>query len=755
MLSRKGQIPHVQGFVVADCRRRQQGGDMKRVITALKPVLIAALLAALAASCAGRSESQAGDLLYEQGRYDEAVEMYEQALHKNPADGGYRRNLQAAKKGAAEDHFKKGDLNLKDLRLLDARAEFQSALRYDPQSRAAADALAETQALLEKITADKQAAQSLIEQKKWAEAAETLAPLTKYRADFPELAAMRAKALDAAFSAAMEEGMAAYRAGEFAKALSLFGGALELRPDDSGAKGMARASKNQIFALESCKDGSALLDAGDFRGAIRKYESALALVPGHAKAAEGLQAAREHGAKTLTAEGVKALEEKRYIDAIGKFDEAAALAPNYPGLAEARAKAARAVADVIFEQGRAREKADRLASAHLYYSMTRLLAPDYPGLDDRLAVTSRLIDSALAYDAALAFTGEADLQSKFVSDLKGRLSRIQILTASEQDAIKKLNPDYRPDGVLTVKVGPVSVERGIPQRARRSVRYVSDTRLVVNPEHESLRNDLDRYRARLEEAKLRVDDQGREVRRLRRLRDDARAEWMAASDDDPRKEEMRRRYVNLRDETTSAERRLEDLNREYDAWRYKISESEHRLSITPALVRENIYSTHYYDVVTNTITATGEAAYSVNDALAGEGLLADRADARLSGEDKVVEGFEPAGIRADPDELPSESDMRRNAGKELVRKAVDGVVRDIGRFPLRYLRMAEMAATAGKDADAADWSALYLFTCRALGLSKGMPRLAEVDETLKSQTGYSVLRDRYDLGALRELLPKQ
>jgi hypothetical protein len=285
------------------------------------------------------------------------------------------------------------------------------------------------------------------------------------------------------------------------------------------------------------------------------------------------------------------------------------------------------------------------------------------------------------------------------------------------------------------------------------VRYVSDTRIVVNEDYDLLRDELDRYRSKLQWSDSEVRSQRREVRSLRGERDRARDEWKAAAEDDPRKEKLRRRYIRLRDETRHAERLLDDMVREYDSWRYKVGDTERRLSNTPRYVKENIYSTYFYDIVTNRITAGGEATYGVADDLLGGELLTDSVKVKKSLEDKVVERFEPADIRSDPDELPSESTMRGNARDELIEELAEQVAGGLRRFPLRYLRMAEAAEKAGRAEDAADYYVLYVFTCRALGLKQGMPRLAEVDNIVKLRTGYSVMHDAYDLGALKNIKP--
>ncbi|RKY24034.1 MAG: hypothetical protein DRP79_08345, partial [Planctomycetota bacterium] len=577
---------------------------MNRNVSIRASVLKFALCAALsllAVSCAGRGESKQGDRFLAQGLFDEAVEMYQEAVRKNPDNEGYRQKLQAAKLHAAESHLEKGSVALEEMRLFDARAEFQTALRYHPQLEDASKSLAKTRKLIERITSEVRAARALMKQQKWFGAVDRLKPLRKYRADFPETDTMYARALDAAFASSMDEGMAAYRREDFPLALSHFSKALALRAGDARADGMVKAAKRQITALEFCSEAAALLEGGDFREAIRRYQSALNQVPGHAKAARGMQSAREYGAKTLLAQGTRALGEKRYIDAMTALDEAAGLLPDYPRLAGAHLKAKRAVADMVFACAEGYEKAGRHALAKASFSVVRLLAPDYPGLEKRLEATGKYIERASAYDLALAFTGDAGLHMEFYNTLQGQLAgtRVQVLSTAEVDAVKRLNPNYKPDGILTVNVGAVRVERTVAGRERRSVRYVSDTRIVVNEDYDLLRDELDRYRSKLRWYDSEVRSRRREVRRLRRERDRARDEWKAAAEDDPRKKRLRQRYICLRDETRHAERLLDDMVREYDSWRYKVGDTERRLSNTPRYVKENIYSTYFYDVVTN------------------------------------------------------------------------------------------------------------------------------------------------------------
>ncbi len=714
------------------------------------------LLAILAVSCAGRGESKRADRLFEQGLFDKAVVMYEEAVQKNPGKEEYRQKLRTAKLHAAEAHLDNGILALEELRLFDARAEFQTALRFDPKLNAAGESLAETRSLIESIAGRIEDAKTCMDRQKWFEAMEELKPLRKYGVDFPEVETLHTRALDAAFKSLMDEGTAAYRGEEFTRALSLFSKALGLKPDDAQAGAMLEASRSQIQASERCSRGAALLKSGDFQEAIYEYESALALVRGHAKAAEGLQAAKKYGAKTLLADGTKALDERRFIDALTAFDRASGLIPDYPGLAEAGAKAKRAVADMVFARGEAHEKAGRPALAHASYSQVRLFVPDYPGLEKKLAATGERIEEASSYETRVAFSGDQTLQGEFRGNLKGRRgkSNVLVLSDSEVDAIKRLSPDFKPDGILTVNIGRVRVERSVAERVKRSERYVSDTRLVLNEEYDRLRDELDRDRRKMQSAEDDADDERSEVCRLRRARNRAKAEWKAAGDDDPNKDRLHRKYRRLRDETTRAERRLDKAIREYDSWRSKVKDGEHRLSSTPRYVKENVYSTHYYEIVTNRITASARATYGLADDLTGGHLVGNSVKVSRKEEDRVIEGFEPADIRPDPDELPSESTMRRRAEDELVKNLAESVARDLRRFPLRYLRVAETAEKAGDSAAAAEYYALYLFACRLPGLRKDMPRLAEVDAIIKSRTGYSVTNDAYDIPALKNLPPQ-
>jgi len=721
-----------------------------------KPAPCILLLAILAVSCAGRGESKQADRLFEQGLFDEAVVMYEEAVQKNPDKEEYRQKLRTAKLHAAEAHLDNGILAREELRLFDARAEFQTALRLDPKLNAAGESLAETLSLIESIAGQIEDAKTHMGRQKWFEAMEELKPLRKYEVDFPEVETLHARALDAAFKSLMDDGTAAYRGEEFTRALSLFSKALGLKPDDAQAGAMLEASRSQIQASEHCSRGAALLESGDFQEAIYEYESALVLVRGHAKAAEGLQAAKKYGAKTLLADGAKALDERRFIDALTAFDRASGLVPDYPGLAEAGAKAKRAVADMVFARGEAHEKAGCPALAHASYSQVRLFVPDYPDLEKKLAATGKRIEEASSYETRVAFSGDQTLQGEFLGNLSGRLgkSNVLVLSDSEVDAIKQLSPDFKPDGILTVNIDRVRVERSVAERVKRSERYVSDTRLILNGEYDKLRDELDRDSRRMQSAKDDADDERSEVRRLRRERNRAKAQWKAARDDNPNKDRLRRRYQRLRDETTRAERRLDKAIREYDSWRSRVKDGEYRLSSTPRYVKENVYSTHYYEIVTNRITASAGATYGLTDDLTEGHLVGNSVKVSQKEEDRVVEGFEPADISPDSDELPSESTMRRRAEDELVKNLAESVARDLRRFPLRYLRVAEAAEKAGDSNTAAEYYTLYLFACRLPGLRKDMPRLAEIDAIIKSRTGYSVTNDAYDIPALKNLPPQ-
>lgn len=115
----------------------------------------ASLLGALAAACTAPHVQQA-EQYAQQGRWDEAVAAYREALKQDPLDDNLNRWLGMAKARAAEDHYAKGRRSLGQKDLLDATREFKLALGLDPSRKEYGLAFAEVMRMKE--ARDQQAA---------------------------------------------------------------------------------------------------------------------------------------------------------------------------------------------------------------------------------------------------------------------------------------------------------------------------------------------------------------------------------------------------------------------------------------------------------------------------------------------------------------------------------------------------------------------------------------------------------------------
>jgi predicted DNA-binding ArsR family transcriptional regulator len=410
------------------------------------------------------------------------------------------------------------------------------------------------------------------------------------------------------------------------------------------------------------------------------------------------------------------------------------------------------MADRVFAEGARYENAGRITSALASYRLVKLLVPDYPGVDGKLAATGKSVEESARYNVVVSFTEAADINARILNGLKsvlGDKSGIKALTRQDVDAIKQMNPAFNPDGALAVTIGPATVTVSTPKVQTRTVRYVQETRLVENEEYILLRDEVDRDSMRVLELRRAVENTRREVRRIERERDMAEEQWRAASAGDPNKEELHRRYLRLRDEAEHAQERLNIVVRSYNEWVYHLRDEQQRLEQTPRFVIVYIYADYTYDITTNRITVKMGSRFSLTDGLAGVELLSDKVDAEQSVEDQVVQGFAPAGIEADPDELPPDDVMLARAEDELTADLRAALAKDLRAFPMRYLRMAEIAEQAGDKEAALDWYARYVLVCQELRLTGPMPRLTEADSIVRKATGYSPLSNSYDLWALK------
>jgi len=97
------------------------------------PYMLIALLTLLLTACsAGRSAFNKAERLEREGKFDEAVLKYSEALSKAPDVGEYRLRFLAASEKAAQEHLKKGKELFDAKRYDEAHREFQTALGLDP-----------------------------------------------------------------------------------------------------------------------------------------------------------------------------------------------------------------------------------------------------------------------------------------------------------------------------------------------------------------------------------------------------------------------------------------------------------------------------------------------------------------------------------------------------------------------------------------------------------------------------------------------
>lgn len=119
-------------------------------------ILVSALFWVAVGGCTANPAFLAGEDFYRQGRYDEAVKEYSQALAKQPDRQEYRLRLFSAKEKASQEHFARGRRLLEQDNLDQAATAFRLALELTPELQAAQAELTKVEQLLQ--------AQKLIEE---------------------------------------------------------------------------------------------------------------------------------------------------------------------------------------------------------------------------------------------------------------------------------------------------------------------------------------------------------------------------------------------------------------------------------------------------------------------------------------------------------------------------------------------------------------------------------------------------------------
>src|ERR1700675_4964389 len=93
------------------------------------------LLAALATSGCAVSSLRQADRLAQEGKWEEAVAAYRQAVKDDPYDAKIQLRLDEAKTQAADQHHAQGKQFLSENNILGALREFKIALGFDPSRR--------------------------------------------------------------------------------------------------------------------------------------------------------------------------------------------------------------------------------------------------------------------------------------------------------------------------------------------------------------------------------------------------------------------------------------------------------------------------------------------------------------------------------------------------------------------------------------------------------------------------------------------
>lgn len=121
---------------------------LKMIKGAFTPSLLPALLATLlSAGCAAVPTARDGDLLADQGNWDEAVYSYSKAYELQPSNIDLRHKYWRARIEAAKLHFEKGQLLMEEGSYSAALLEFQAVLTLDHSHNLANAAIAETKKL--------------------------------------------------------------------------------------------------------------------------------------------------------------------------------------------------------------------------------------------------------------------------------------------------------------------------------------------------------------------------------------------------------------------------------------------------------------------------------------------------------------------------------------------------------------------------------------------------------------------------------
>lgn len=360
---------------------------------------------------------------------------------------------------------------------------------------------------------------------------------------------------------------------------------------------------------------------------------------------------------------------------------------------------------------------DRLGLALAYYMMTaQEESGAYPDVYDKIArAKSRLRDSmqfrvSLNVKNSSSEPGaEGIVRDNILSNMRSSsLRHVQVLEREALDDILReqgLGQAFFDESTavevkkirgiqsgIYVDVVRFSVdEHGRDRPSFGSARYISGTRFVPNPRHSSLKQQVSIAQQDLLQAQQSANRAQAEQNRLMSQSQGSSGDRVAAlgalgsvlSN------------VGASSQLRGAQQRLDQL--------------QYELSGEPPQLEEDVYSDFRYQIFDLELSGEVLLSYRIVDFATSEVSESQTATARDVVQDRWVPGDPGKGVRADPDELPSESQFKQRLLDAAMESLIAGLEQQLGAGVTSSFSRAQQAARDGNREMAIDQYIRYLY----------------------------------------------
>jgi len=231
----------------------------------------------LLAGCAGQEHYDRGRRLLAEGRYDRAVEAFDQASAEAPGNNRYHEALLEAKSLAADGHVKSATELVGEKRLSDALRELDIALKLMPAHPEGVPLAARIRPQIEECDKVIAKAREALDRQEWTEGARLITEAHKIDQSHPQLAGLRAEATGTVVGRHLAAARKALDARDWDAALAACEQARKVEPANVEAAEITRKVRERREAMKLFESGESLVAAGDLAKAMTPLQQAAAL----------------------------------------------------------------------------------------------------------------------------------------------------------------------------------------------------------------------------------------------------------------------------------------------------------------------------------------------------------------------------------------------------------------------------------------------------------------------------------------------